>query len=312
LVVVAAIATGLAFILGELGRYDWRLELLSHFAVQYIVVLAAACVSFLIRGRGLLFVLAAAMVLMPAWRLAAYVPVWATPTHATAATHRLRVMTINVHASNTRYDDVRAEIERLDPDIVFLSESTDLWVAGLAPLRGRYPHVIDGRSASVFSLRLFSRLPLPDASIIRLPELGGDPAIVARACMEGADNDMACVRLIGIHPPPPMTATWAARRDAVLGAVPALIAGADAHRTVLLGDFNCTPWSPLFRDLVTETGLRSTAVGLGVSPTWFSHWPPLGLTIDHILIGAAIDAQSHEVGDDVGSDHFPVVADLVF
>jgi endonuclease/exonuclease/phosphatase (EEP) superfamily protein YafD len=221
-------------------------------------------------------------------------------------------MTINVHASNTRYDDVRAEIERLEPDIVFLPENTDRWAAGLAPLRARYPYVIDGKSSSVFSLFLFSRLPLSDASIIRLPQPDGFPAIVARLCEEGADNDMACVRLIGIHPPPPLSAEWAAERDAALNAVAALIAGPDADRTILLGDFNCTPWSPVFRDLVTATGLRSTATGAGLTPTWFSRWLPLGLVIDHILVGSAIETQRHDVGRDVGSDHFPVIADLAF
>jgi endonuclease/exonuclease/phosphatase (EEP) superfamily protein YafD len=304
--------TALAFILGELGRYNWQLELLSHFAVQYAIALVVACAYFLIRGRGLWFVIAALTVAMPAWRLAAYIPIWDAQTQATSGTHRLRVMTINVHAGNTRYDDVRAEIERLDPDIVFLPEGTDLWAAGLAPLRGRYPYVVDGKSASVFSLILLSRLPLSDPSIIQLPRPGGFPAIVARVCGEGADNDMACVRLVGIHPPPPMTAEWAEERDAVFSAIPALIAGPEADRTILLGDFNCTPWSPLFRDLVTATGLRSTAAGSRLSPTWFSRWLPFGLTIDHILVGAEIKAQGHDVGGEVGSDHFPVVADLVF
>jgi endonuclease/exonuclease/phosphatase (EEP) superfamily protein YafD len=309
---VGVVGTALALILGELGRYDWQLELLSHFTVQYAIALAVACAYFLARGRGLWFVIATLAVLMPGWRLAAYIPMWDAPTHATSGTHHLRVMTINVHASNTRYDDVRAEIERLDPDIVFLPENTDRWAAGLAPLRARYPYVIDGKSASVFSLFLFSRLPLFDASIIRLPQPDGFPAIVARACSEGADNDMACVRLIGIHPPPPITAELAADRNAALDAVPALIAGPDAERTILFGDFNCTPWSPVFRDLVTATGLRSTATGIGLSPTWYSRWLPFGLTIDHILVGAAIKSQGHDVGDDVGSDHFPVVADLMF
>jgi endonuclease/exonuclease/phosphatase (EEP) superfamily protein YafD len=309
---VLVVGTALAFILGELGRYDWQLELLSHFAVQYAIALGVVSAYFLGRGRGLWFVIAALAVLMPAWRLAAYVPIWDAPTHATSGTHRLRVMTINVHARNTRYDDMRAEIERVDPDIVFLPENTDLWAAGLAQLRERYPYVIDGKSASVFSLFLFSRLPLSDAAIIQLPQPDGFPAITARACREGADNDMTCVRIVGIHPPPPIRAEWAKERDAVFSALPALIAGPDAGRTIVLGDFNCTPWSPLFRDLVTATGLRNTAAGIDLSPTWYSRWLPLGLMIDHILVGTAITAQGHDVGGEVGSDHFPVVADLVF
>ena len=263
LAIVGVAATAIAFILGELGRFDWRLELLSHFAVQYAIALAVAGVYFLVRGRALWLVAAVVIGLMPAWRIASYLPIGSAPTHAAGGTHALRVMTINVQAGNTRYDDVRAEIERLDPDIVFLPENTDRWAAGLAPLRARYPYVVDGKSESVFSLFLFSRVPLSESSIVSLPEPMGFPAIVTRACAEGADNDMACVRVIGLHPPPPLTADLASKRDAALQAVPQLIAGQDVARTIVLGDFNCTPWSPLFRDLVTATGLRDAAMANG-------------------------------------------------
>jgi endonuclease/exonuclease/phosphatase (EEP) superfamily protein YafD len=305
-------ATAIAFVLGELGRFNWQLELLSHFAVQYAFALAAAGVYFLIRGRALWFVIAVVVGLMPAWRIAPYLPIGTAPTHAARGAHTLRVMTINVHAGNTRYDDVRAEIERLDPDIVFLPETTDRWAAGLAPLRARYPYVVDGKSTSVFSLFLLSRVPLSESSIVSLPQPTGFPAIVTRACMEGIDSDMACVRMIGIHPPPPVTAEFARKRDAALEAVPQLLAGEDAARTIVLGDFNCTPWSPLFRELVTAAGLRDAALSTGLAPTWLSRWLPFGLTIDHILIGEAIEVARHDVGTDVGSDHFPVVADLRF
>jgi endonuclease/exonuclease/phosphatase (EEP) superfamily protein YafD len=312
LAIFGTAVTAIAFILGELGRFDWRLELLSHFAVQYTIALAVAGVYFLVRGRALWFVVAVVIGLMPAWRIASYLPIGSAPTHAADGTHALRVMTINVHAGNNRYDDVRAEIERLDPDIVFLPENTDRWAVGLALLRARYPYVVDGKSESVFSLFLFSRVPLSESSIVNLPDPIGFPAIVTRACAEGTDNDLACVRVIGIHPPPPLTADLASNRDAVLQAVPQLIAGQDVARTIVLGDFNCTPWSPLFRELLTRTGLRDAALATGLAPTWLSRWLPFGLTIDHILIGDGIDVSRHEVGKDVGSDHFPVIADLHF
>jgi endonuclease/exonuclease/phosphatase (EEP) superfamily protein YafD len=312
LAIVGVAATAIAFVLGELGRFNWQLELLSHFAVQYAIALAVFGVYFLIRGRALWLIVAVVVGLMPTWRIAPYLPIGSAPTHAAAGTHSLRVMTINVHASNTRYDDVRAEIERLDPDIVFLPESTHRWAAGLAPLRARYPYVVDGKSDSVFSLFLFSRVPLSESSIVNLPADIGFPAIVTRVCAQGADNDMACVRVIGIHPPPPLTADLASKRDAALQAIPQLAAGQEAAQTILLGDFNCTPWSPLFRDLVAATGLRDAALATSLAPTWLSRRLPFGLTIDHILIGEAIDVARHDVGNDVGSDHFPVVADLRF
>jgi len=303
--VVAAVV---AMLLGELGRLNWLLELCSHFLVQYAIGFAVAVVYFLLRRRWRWLALAILLIAFPAWRLLPYTSAAAATT--TAGDHHLRIMTINVHASSDRYDLVRSEIERLDPDIVFLPENTDRWAAGLAPLRARYPYVVDGQSPSVFSLFLFSRIPLSDAGIVNLPEPDGFPAIVTRVCPVG--TEAACLLLVGVHPPPPLSGRIAAERSAALHALPGLIAGHGAGRIVLLGDFNCTPWSPLFRDLLAATGLRDSARGFDLLPTWASRWWPFGLKIDHILVSNTISVASHQVGGDVGSDHFPVVADIAY
>ncbi len=240
IVVAGVIAAAIAMLLGELGRFYWLFELGSHFLVQYLFGFAITAAYFLLRGRWRWLVVAAMLAIVPAWRLASYASFEANAATAGVGSHRLRIMTINVHASSDRYDLVRAEIERLDPDIVFLPENTDRWAAGLAPLRARYPYVIDGQSPSVFSLFLFSRIPLSDAAIIKLPQPDGFPAIVARICPEGAGNEVACLRIVGIHPPPPLIGRIAAERYAALQALPNLIAGPGVERTVLLGDFNCT------------------------------------------------------------------------
>ncbi len=311
LALAALIGTAAAFALGELGRTHWRLELLSHFAVQYALALAATGGYFLLRRRPLWAAMAALALLLPAWRLAPYLPIADAPTQA-AGSHRLRVMSINVHARNQRHAAVRAEIERFDPDIVFLAESTERWAAALAPLRARYPYVIDGKSESVFSLFLFSRVPLAEASIVELPASGRFRTIAARLCPEPGGGAAGCVRLLGVHPPPPLSAGWAAERDAVLAALPGLMAAPGGGPTIVLGDFNCSPWSPVYRDLAAATGLRDSALGFGAGATWFSRWLPLGLKIDHILIGGGITATAHAIGRDVGSDHYAVVADLQF
>ena len=311
LATIGLIGTALALLAGELGRFHWLLELASHFLVQYVLALVIAIAWFLLRRKWLRLGATVLLLSIPAWRLAPYLPVGADGATAAATTHRVRVMTINVHASSMAYDRVRAEIERLDPDVIFLPENTDRWAAGLAPLRERYPYTVDGQSPSVFSLFLFSRLPLSESAIINLPEPDGFPAITARICFADTGDGKSCLRLIGVHPPPPMQADIAAARDEAMRALPALIAEGDAARTVLLGDFNCTPWSPRFRDLLAATGLRDAALGESPRPTWTSRRLPFGLKIDHILVGDGIAVSDYEVGDDVGSDHFPVVANLV-
>ena len=81
---------------------------------------------------------------------------------------------------------------------------------------------------------------------------------------------------------------------------------------IVAGDFNCTPWSPFFSDLLAATGLHDSALGFGVWPTWNSSLLPLGLKIDHVLVTGGVVARNHQVGADVGSDHFPVIVDLAY
>jgi endonuclease/exonuclease/phosphatase (EEP) superfamily protein YafD len=80
----------------------------------------------------------------------------------------------------------------------------------------------------------------------------------------------------------------------------------------LAADFNITPWSPVFADILEGSGLRDSSLGFGVAPTWLSRPLFFGLPIDHILVSPDIKVKNRHVGPDVGSDHFPVIADLAF
>ena len=77
-----------------------------------------------------------------------------------------------------------------------------------------------------------------------------------------------------------------------------------------MGDMNATPWSPVLRHFMEQNGLRDSALGYGVHPTWFSRWLPLGIPIDQILHSDGITVLDRRVGPDVGSDHFAVTADI--
>jgi len=48
-----------------------------------------------------------------------------------------------------------------------------------------------------------------------------------------------------------------------------------------------------------------------MTTTWLSRFPLFGLMIDHVLAGPNVRIARAWVGQDVGSDHFPVVADLI-
>jgi len=76
---------------------------------------------------------------------------------------------------------------------------------------------------------------------------------------------------------------------------------------LLVGDFNTTPWSKLYRELVDRCELRDARQGFGARATWRSKRAALArLPIDHAFIKGEVELVSYEIGPDVGSDHLPV------
>src|SRR5262245_25992548 len=79
---------------------------------------------------------------------------------------------------------------------------------------------------------------------------------------------------------------------------------------IMLGDFNCTPWSPAFAELEARSRLRNSQLGFGTNPTWPTYLPGMQLPIDHCLLSASLVAVDRFVGPAFGSDHYPLVVDV--
>ena len=79
---------------------------------------------------------------------------------------------------------------------------------------------------------------------------------------------------------------------------------------VLLGDLNCTVWSPYFGRLVRDSGLKDSSRGWGVQPSWPAGNWLLRIPIDHCLHSPEVRVVRRGIGPDVGSDHFPVIVEM--
>ena len=86
---------------------------------------------------------------------------------------------------------------------------------------------------------------------------------------------------------------------------------AETVPVIVTGDFNSTPWSANYRWFVAQTGLIDTQQGLGPQPSWPTELPYLGIPIDHVLTSRTIATAKRRIGRWNGSDHRPVVADLL-
>lgn len=294
----AVVALWLALIAGMLGRYSWLLDLLAHFRVQYAVLFGLFTVLLLASRRWMLagfgglgallctaFVLA--QIITPESRAAGLQPL-------------LRVVTSNVWYRNGDFERIGRVLENTAADVIVLQELSRPRALQLQPYLHSYPHsFIDPGQQGVV---VFSRWPILAAKRVALSP-GADAARVS------IDWRGTVVSVIGVHLHWPIGSGDSRLRNEEMRVIAAMARSSD-QPLIVAGDLNVTVWSAHFRDLLQASRLSDCAAGVGLSPSWPAQFPPAGIRIDHCLASAHWRAMQARIGPAVGSDHFPVIADL--
>jgi endonuclease/exonuclease/phosphatase (EEP) superfamily protein YafD len=284
----------------------WLGDLAVHFPVQYAGLALAAFVLFTIARApawAALALLLAAFHSMNAAPVLAARPAPAPTARSPGDPVRVRVAAINVLHSNRQFQRVADFIHRERPDAVVLVEMNPTWRAGLAAVAREFPYRYEtsGRRRGV---SLWSRLPLTGVGVLPIGARQ-EPAVQAMLTKAGRS-----FRLFGVHASWPLAPGGAARRNEQLQLL-ARHARATAGPLVVVGDLNVSPFSPHFRDLLAAGALRSAADGYGWQPTWPSFMPPAGIQIDHALVNGPVTVERFRRGPSGGSDHLPIVVDVI-
>ena len=286
---------------GFLGQLAWFLDLTSHFRPQYAALLALSSVAALLRRKARLCLIYGAFATLNVGIVIA--SVGGAPAAGVKTDETLRVVLLNVHTANQRFDRVREYLRGSKPHVAVLEEVDARWMEELAELRGLFPHQISEPRDDNFGIAMLSRLPLRHASIVELGE-AGVPSLTARVEFFGR-----LVTLLGTHPLPPVGARYTQLRNEQLSAVAAFVEQLEPP-VVLLGDLNVTPWCNDFRRFVRASKLKDGFAGIGLHATWPARMWPLRIPIDHCLVSADLRVTRKEVGPNVGSDHLPLFVDL--
>lgn len=297
---LAAVAAAAATLAGFAGRWHWLLDLTSHFR-WYWLLGGAVCLAAAAWQRSRLAIAAAAVaVAVNLWLL---LPYWLPAELGNDGGETIDLVSLNLLADLTDTAPAIDYLRHRGADLVVLLEVTHAWAEALVELESLYPHRVVEARADKFGIALLSQWPLDEPRVITPAD--GPPAIVATLRREAR----AC-RVIAAHPPAPISAAWSAWRDAQLDALGKLVTES-AGPTILAGDLNTTPWGHGFGRLLAASGLRDSALGRGVQPSWNAHRPVPRIPIDHVLVSPEIRVLDRRIGPAVGSDHLPVEARLV-
>lgn len=315
LAILAVIATTVATIAALGANADWRLELFSHFPVQYLclqLLAAATCVA-LRRWPWALVALVAAVPNLIA--VGPYLPGLAAPPVITpvtvvaggsAGSPEAGRNPVRLVAANLLYrqDDAAAALaylERQSADLLVLSEFTPRWREKLRALERSYPYFVIRTRWNPWGIAVFSKHPF---RAIEDLDLGDDESSHLRLLVQLPDG---LVEVYAVHLASPPSRRRAAQRNTQLRKLAERIVAADpALPRIVAGDFNTTPYSPYFRDLLRDAGLRDGRQPFGLHATWPA-WPvPLWIPIDHCLAGGPLAVTRVAAGPLIGSDHLPL------
>lgn len=232
----------------------------------------------------------------------------ATPAEAADTTARLRLFEANVLQKNSRADLLLARVAEQQPDLVLALETDQRWVNALRPLRRNYPYFVELPRPNTYGMVLYSRLPLENPQVHNFQE-PGVPTISTGVRLPNG----RLVRLYAVHPTPPVPS----RHPTSLGTpdLALLQVGQQVQQNsgpaLVLGDFNDVSWSHTTRMFEASGELHNVRLGRGLFSTfdarvWLMRWP-----LDHLFVTRQFRVGRLERLPDIGSDHFPLLAELV-
>jgi len=283
-----------------LGAWFDNCELLSHLRpVLCLIALLPAVLLLMVRNWPAAIVAIINFLLNAIPLLQLYMPT-GNANISPAAPH-LKILQMNVWGGkNHDYKQAMATIRNVQPDIVGLSEITGSWLQELNVGLTEFPYRVAEPNHG--GICILSRLPLRDRRV----EFYGTikrPRIFAR--VEVQDR---LVTIVFAHPVIPIG--HPETRNGELAEL-ARETSSDPNPTILAGDLNCTPWSYYFSKLKADGRLHDSEAGFGFQPSWCAFWPCTIFPIDHCLMTATIVTVSRRLGPRIGSDHLPVITELV-
>ncbi len=297
LVVLLAISYG--------GRYGFVAELICSFRIQLaigILVLTAVCSIFSPPRRARIMVIRVALCLWSGWILG---QTWLSHRPAGGEQETYKLISFNVLESNPNRDAVVELIRDVDPDLVLILEYAGQWPDHLQAIHDDYRYRVLQPRWHAFGIALFSKHPLKATEVVQLaPEHTDAPMILTQV-----ELGRATIRLAAVHLLAPRNPRMMGIRNQELRQVAARLTPND-DPTILVGDFNCVPWSPFLTDLLAFTRLRDSRQGFGSQASWPADLSVLGIPIDHAFVSQQIEVSDRQVLDAHGSDHLPLMLEF--
>lgn len=217
---------------------------------------------------------------------------------AAQSRNTIKLLHANVLLSNQNHESLLKLIRKEQPDIISLQELTPKWAKSIRALTDIYPYYKIESRPGAFGIALLSKLKAK----IKLLPLAEQYSPSLMATIETANGEL---RLISSHPIVPIKQSWYQTRNKHLDYLANFIG--QGKQRIIVGDLNITRWSPIFRRWQKRLQMNNARDGFGIVATWPTF--PL-IAIDHCLVSKDVHVDNFYRGENIGSDHWPIIVDL--
>ena len=237
------------------------------------------------------------------------------PDSVTPDSKSIKFMVANIDYENVEdAGKVTQELRDVDADILLLVETNEKWISSLQPLRSSYSHHFEHVQGEGLGLSLWSKFPIVTHE---KRQLVSERRVSLWTTIEYLPGHR--FNFVGVHPTPPglLDSTGDTRRDsrvrdAELVIIAKEIAEKNNQSWVVAGDFNDVAWSHTTRLFKRISGLSDPRIGRSFMGTYIAQYPPCRCPIDHVFLSDGFSVNSLSRERISGSDHFAVIADVVF
>lgn len=274
---------------GQVPQLAWLFDLASHWQGLYALLLILSLVGLVPKHKSWLFTLCA--LALPLISASPQLP------KASGSNQLLKILSSNVYVGNSNLSTLKALIDQEKPDIIVLLEFTPAHQQQVATWTDYPQQFLNPKSQhNAFGMAILSRLALSNQHIIT--DGHGIEHLVTQVAYQNQS-----IKLIGFHPLPPINQTAHVIRDQVLQD----LTQSSEQPTLIVGDFNASPWSSAFKGLAAKGFYRT----LNLWPTWPAKGKGLfGIPIDQVLASKQWHKIDTKIADSIGSDHYPIVVEL--
>jgi endonuclease/exonuclease/phosphatase (EEP) superfamily protein YafD len=290
-----------ASLIGFAGKDSRWFDHFSSFRMQYLLLSVAFLIYFLIKQQRIEMAVSVGSLLINTWLVAPWADYSKINQNSKAD---LRIFHANVLFKNLDYSLVTEQIWREKPAFISINEATPAFIKYFKKTFAKeYPHTFYVAAKNNTQVLVGSQSPFIVDSVASFTVKG---IIKLRTFIKGKP-----LTIIACHAYNPLVLKDFEMRNQQLQQI-AQLAKRETNPLMVVGDLNITPWSVFYQDFISTSGLLNCRRGFGLHPTWPALFLPMRIPIDHCLINHQLETADFRVGNDIKSDHLPLVIDLRF